>query len=58
MTREKLTKRFVARMINLSFLSPNIVTAILQGKQPPDLTVRKLLEINTADWQKQEEQIF
>ena len=27
---------------------------ILYGKQQPDLTVRKLLGINTSDWQKQE----
>ena len=56
--REKLTKRYVTRMINLSFLSSKIVTVIMQGKQPSDLTVRKLLAIKTTDWKEQEKIIF
>jgi hypothetical protein len=32
----------VHKFLNFSFLSPKIVTAVLEGKQPPALTYRKL----------------
>ena len=35
-------------------LSPKIVEAILNGHQPEDLTVQKLLNVKTLDWQEQE----
>ncbi len=37
--REGLDKRSVRRLIRLGFLSPRIVAAIIDGRQPPDLTV-------------------
>jgi site-specific DNA recombinase len=37
--REGLDKRSVRRLIGLGFLSPQIVEAIINGRQPPDLTV-------------------
>ncbi|MGB8411837.1 MAG: recombinase family protein [Candidatus Binatus sp.] len=37
--REGLDKRSVRRLIRLGFLSPRVVEAIAEGRQPPDLTV-------------------
>jgi hypothetical protein len=37
--REKLDRRSVHRLLRLGFLSPRIVEAIAEGRQPPDLTV-------------------
>jgi site-specific DNA recombinase len=37
--RERLDRRSVHRLLRLGFLSPQIVEAIAEGRQPPDLTV-------------------
>jgi len=37
--REGIDRRSVRRLIRLGFLSPRIVEAIVEGRQPPDLTV-------------------
>jgi hypothetical protein len=44
-----------ARRIRLTLLAPDIVSAILSGKQPPDLTARKLLnDVRLPpDWNEQ-----
>jgi len=38
-----LTGSYVTRVMLLAFLAPDIVEAILQGKQPPHLTAQTLL---------------
>jgi hypothetical protein len=40
---EGLTSSYVTRVMRLAFLAPDITKAILEGRQPPDLTARKLL---------------
>ena len=55
--REKVCVQYVRRILNLSFLSPKIVRSILNGTQPADCTLKKLLSIKTSNWQEQE-QIF
>jgi site-specific DNA recombinase len=40
--REGLDRRSVRRLMPLGFLSPRVVEAIVEGRQPPDLTVIKL----------------
>lgn len=55
--RDKVCVQYVRRILNLSFLSPKIVRAILNGTQPADCTLKKLLSIKSSSWQEQE-QIF
>ena len=55
--RDKVCVQYVRRIVNLSFLSPKIVRAILNGTQPADCTLKKLLSIKFSNWQEQE-QIF
>ena len=55
--RDKVCVQYVRRILNLSFLSPKIVRAILNGTQPADCTLKKLLSIKSSNWQEQE-QIF
>ena len=52
--REKVCVQYVRRILNLSFLSPKIVRSILNGTQPADCTLKKLLVIKESDWSKQE----
>lgn len=44
----------IKKALGLRILSPKIVEAILNGQQPEDLTVQKLLNVKTLDWQEQE----
>ena len=46
---------YFTRMLRLSFLAPDITRAILQGRQPADLTAAKLMADTSApiDWQEQ-----
>ena len=55
--RDKVCVQYVRRILNLSFLSPKIIRAILNGTQPADCTLKKLLSIKSSNWQEQE-QIF
>jgi hypothetical protein len=45
----------VTRIVRLTFLAPDIVAAILAGKQPPELTANKLMADKRLplDWREQ-----
>ena len=45
---------YIKRAIRLNILSPRIVESILSGTQPEDLTVMKLYNVKSLDWQEQE----
>ena len=53
--RKWLTTSYVARIVRLSFLAPDITTAILEGRQPPDLTAERLRRLDPLplDWREQ-----
>jgi site-specific DNA recombinase len=40
---EKLGSSYFTRVVRLSYLAPDITNAILEGRQPRDLTAEKLL---------------
>ena len=53
--REGVSERFVRRLIPVAFLSPSIVEAIAEGRQPISLTAEALsrgIDIS-PDWDKQ-----
>ncbi len=57
--RECIDKSYVARIMDLVFLAPDITESIIAGYQPPDLSVEKLtkrIEL-PMDW-AQQRQIF
>ena len=41
--REGVSPSYFTRLVRLSYLVPDITQAILDGRQPPDLTADKLL---------------
>jgi len=53
--RERLSSRYVNRVINVALLAPDIVQAIEQGDHPEDLNVTKLITAVPfpVDWDKQ-----
>ena len=48
---------YVSRLVRLAFLAPDIVTAILKGRHPPQLTANRLLDDTRLplDWRAQRE---
>lgn len=55
---EQLTDNdYIKKALSLRILSPRIIEAILNGLQPPDLTVQKLLKVKTLNWEEQEKQL-
>ncbi len=53
--RESVPSAFLRTRAQLAFLSPKIQAAILDGTQPPELTLRRLVSvIHPLDWSEQE----
>lgn len=46
-------KRYVARIFQCAFLAPDIVEAILDGRQPPELTLDRLRNPLPIAWAEQ-----
>ena len=52
--RDGITRRYIRRLVGLTFLSPELVEAILQGRQPLELTATRLTELDLPlDWAEQ-----
>jgi hypothetical protein len=52
--RDGITRRYIRRLVGLAFLSPELVGAILQGRQPVELTATRLTElVLPLDWTEQ-----
>jgi hypothetical protein len=52
--RDGITRRYIRRLVGLVFLSPQLVEAILQGRQPVELTATRLTELDLPlDWTEQ-----
>src|SRR5271154_4791716 len=52
---EGIAPSYATRVVRLSFLAPDIVAAVLAGKQPPELTANKLMADTRLplDWRGQ-----
>jgi hypothetical protein len=53
--REKLHERYVRRILELSFLAPDITEIILDGRQPADLMLQEIVPDGALplDWASQ-----
>ena len=51
--REKVDQSFMARILRLTTLAPDIVTAILDGKTPDTLSLETLRGVIPLAWQEQ-----
>jgi site-specific DNA recombinase len=52
--RDGITRRYIRRLVGLAFLSPQLVEAILLGRQPVELTATRLSELDLPlDWTEQ-----
>ncbi len=53
-----LTRRYVRRILQFGYLSPQITEAVLTGKHRPDLTLKEFLRGVPLDWEGQETKLL
>jgi len=51
--REGIAPSYMTRVLRLTLLAPDIVEAILDGKQGPEVTLARVLEPFPAGWEAQ-----
>ena len=51
--KEKINSSYVSRVLRLTLLAPDIVEAILDGRQPTDMTLPKLMRPFPMEWETQ-----
>ena len=51
--REGIAPSYITRVVRLTLLAPEIVEAILDGRQGPEVTLAALMEPHPAEWRKQ-----
>ena len=52
-TAEKINESYVCRVLRLTLLAPDIVEAILDGRQLPELQMESLLKPFPLEWEQQ-----
>ena len=52
---EKFNKSYLSRILRLTLLAPDIVQAILDGRQPKGLALADLMEPFPVEWERQKE---
>ena len=50
---EKITLSYLTRILRLTLLAPDLVAAILDGRQGPEVTLARLMEPLPAEWTEQ-----
>ena len=51
--REGIAPSYMTRVLRLTLLAPDIIEAILEGKQGPELTLAQMLEPFPTEWPQQ-----
>lgn len=51
--KEKISESFICRMFRLTLLAPDIIEAILDGRQPKTLTLGECLKPFPVEWEAQ-----
>ena len=55
---ERVTDRFVSRMMRLAYLSPDVLEKLAIHRIPPALSLNDLMAIAELPWEKQMEAVF
>jgi hypothetical protein len=55
---EKINESYVGRVLRLTLLAPDIIEAVLAGRQPPELQLDDLLKRFAVEWREQQIEIF
>ena len=50
---ERINESYVSRLLRLTLLAPDIIEAILDGSQPPTMTLARLMRQVPVSWREQ-----
>ncbi|MFD1508125.1 hypothetical protein [Lacimonas salitolerans] len=56
--REGIAPSYMTRVLRLTLLAPDIVEAILDGKQGPEVTLGRVLEPFPVEWPEQQQALL
>ena len=57
-TAEKINSSYVSRVLRMTLLAPSVVEAILDGRQPAEMTLAVLMRPFPVAWEEQVEAGF
>lgn len=55
--REGIAPSYMTRVLRLTLLAPDIIEAILDGRQGPDVTLARLMDGFPEEWDRQQDSI-
>ena len=55
---EKVSDRFVGRMIRLAYLSPSVLESLVIPRKPPAISINDLMAVAELPWAEQMEVVF
>ena len=55
---EKINESYVGRVLRLTLLAPDIVEAVLNGRQPAEMTLAVLVRPFPVGWRQQQTQML
>ena len=55
---EKVSDRFVGRMIRLAYLSPSVLETLVITRQPPATSINDLMAVTELPWGEQMDPVF
>lgn len=55
---EKVTDRYVSRIMRLAYLSPDVLERLLLWRVPPSISVSDLIKASYLPWAEQMERVF
>jgi len=50
---EQINESYVSRLLRLTLLAPDIIEVVIDGKQPPEMTLATLMRRLPTSWEKQ-----
>ena len=55
---EKVSDRFVGRMIRLAYLSPTVLETLVITRKPPAISINELMTVAELPWSEQANRAF
>ena len=55
---EKVSDRFVGRMIRLAYLSPSVLETLVITRKPPAISINDLMAVAELPWFEQAKRVF
>jgi hypothetical protein len=55
---EKVSDRYVGRMMRLAYLSPGVLETLVVARRPPAIAINELTSVAELPWDEQMQRVF